>query len=291
MAQDNMLDAIVRFHDLQRLPELERCMFSLVGQSYRPLHIILVVQRFSEGDVRVMRDALAPLLKIENAPDMSILNWEEPQPIDARSVLLNLGLSRARGRYVAFLDYDDVLYPEAYQILIERLQESGAAIAFAAVRAMSLQPYDQFFHSLRELVPNYAGSNLADLFRNNFCPIYSYIIDRSQISGDIFYFEPDLVFEEDYDLLLRICAQFRSDFTLVNTKIGEYFFKTDRSNTSAGGLTGSQLLHYNQVVIPAIEKRRQSTEVSAAVRESLRIPNEKDHMTIRDVLRYFGHTA
>ena len=35
----------------------------------------------------------------------------------------------AEGRYLAFLDYDDVVYPHAYQVSISRLNESGKAVA------------------------------------------------------------------------------------------------------------------------------------------------------------------
>jgi Glycosyl transferase family 2 len=288
--ETSQLDVIVRFHDVRRLSELERCVFSLVGQSYRPLHIILVLQRFSTDHVKAMRTALAPLFEIENAPHISVLNWEQAQPVDARALLLAHGLKNARGRYVAFLDYDDVLYPEAYKLMVARLQESGAAIAFATVRVMVVEPYDQFFYVTREIVPPpFSGSNLIDLFRHNFCPIHSYVMDRSQLPDDVLSDEVTFTLEEDYDLLLRICARVQSDFSMVGTQIGDYCYKADGSNTiRIDGLTGSQLEYYEQVVIPAIEQRRQTTRVSAIVRQTLGLHDQGDNLTIRDVLRLTG---
>ena len=55
-----LIDTIVRFHDVGRLPELTRCIFSLTGQTYRPLRIILCLQRFSEKDVAATTAAHAP---------------------------------------------------------------------------------------------------------------------------------------------------------------------------------------------------------------------------------------
>ncbi len=243
MLNDKQLDTIVRFHDIRRLSELERCVFSLVGQNFKSLRIILALQRFSAQEIAKVRATLAPILEFEKSPQLSIVNWEDAEPADARSALLNLGLCAAQGRYIAFLDYDDVLYPEAYEVLVPRLEESGAAIAFATVRVVELNVYHRFFYAARKIIPSYSGSNLLDLFRNNFCPVHSYVIDRMRVPKDILSFDTSLAMEEDYDLLLRICAVLQSDFSLVRTEIGDYFYKTDCSNTvpTFGNLANSRL--------------------------------------------------
>jgi hypothetical protein len=123
-AMSGQMDTIVRFHDVSRLMELERCVFSLIGQSYRPLNIILATQRFSDSDTEVIRTALTRMIDGDDEVTLTILNWDQAEPKDARSELLNLGLRSARGRYLSFLDYDDVLYPEAYELLVSRLKES-----------------------------------------------------------------------------------------------------------------------------------------------------------------------
>ena len=86
------IDTIVRFHDATRIAELSRCIFSLVGQSHRPLRIILTVQRFSEIELRETEAALKPLLHGEEDVSLLIVNWEHAEPADARSALLDLGI-------------------------------------------------------------------------------------------------------------------------------------------------------------------------------------------------------
>jgi len=136
-SDDESLDVIVRFHDLCRLRDLDRCVFSLVGQKFRPLHIHLAVQRFTPAMIEEMRANLAPLLLIENPPLLSILNWAHPEPADARSALLNLGLEGGKGRYVAFLDYDDTLNPEAYELLVGQLRRGTPQSRSAASASRS----------------------------------------------------------------------------------------------------------------------------------------------------------
>lgn len=282
------INTIVRFHDVRRLPELERCIFSLVGQEYRPLHIILALQRFTPGEIAETQTALAPILAGENDVKLTFANYDEEEPADARSALLNMGVRHATGRFLAFLDYDDVLYPEAYQLMISRLQRSGAAIAFAAVRVMRLDVYESFLFTVKRVRPPFNGSNLVDLFRNNFCPLHSYVMDRSQISGGLIQFNTSLIMEEDYDVLLRVCAKYHSDFSLIRTNIGDYYYKSDGSNTvpTDGGLTGEARARYMEIRW-AIEETRRTTVLSREVQEFLGLEETAEPLTIRDVLKKF----
>jgi len=280
------IDTVVRFHDPRRLAELKRCVFSLAGQTYRPLRIVVVLQRFRAHDVDAVEQALAPLLDGHDAPQLAVVNLTDPEPADARSVLLNIGVQSATGRYLAFLDYDDVLYPEAYEMMIGRLKDTGAAIAFAKVRVMRVDVYQQFFYTRERVIPPFSGADLLDLFHNNFCPLHSYVIDRSQVPPDMLNFVTTMTMEEDYDVLLRICAAFVSDFTLIETDIGDYYYKTDGSNTVpvSGGLSGEARARFFREVKTAIETRRRGTLVAPAVQKSLGLRDPQQPRTIRQVL-------
>lgn len=282
-SDDESLDVIVRFHDVRRLRALDRCVFSLVGQKYRPLHIYLAVQRFTPAMIEETRASLAPLLLIDHPPHLSVLNWEHPEPADARSVLLNLGLGRGKGRYVAFLDYDDTLNPEAYRLLVGQLRRGGAAIAFGGVGVKISDVYSEFHYPREKRFP-FDGSGLRDLFRRNFCPIHSFVIDRRRIPLAFLYFDPGMTRAEDYDFLLRICAQFPSDFTLVKTIIGEYFIKTDGSNTINTEWAYNDARNAAwQVSENFLEQRRRMTLVSFDVQRMLGLDPLPD-LTIRRLL-------
>jgi hypothetical protein len=284
MSQEQ-IDCIVRFHDARRLLELKRCVFSLVGQTYRPLNIILTVQRFSTAQIAAVRQALEPVLRLPNAPTLTIANWDEPAPADARTALLNLGLRTGEGRYVAFLDYDDVLYPEAYELLTGQLRKTGAGIAFATVRVVRAQVHRHFVQVNEVITPPFSGETLRDLFRSNFCPIHSYMLDREAVPSHLLQFDESLSHEEDYDFLLRVCAEVQADFELIKVPVGDYYYKTDGSNSvpTEGGLRGEKLAGYERLQT-VLEARRRMTLVSNVVQESLGIVPPRPNATIRDTM-------
>ncbi|RKK01423.1 glycosyltransferase [Pseudoroseomonas wenyumeiae] len=283
---DQTLDCVVRFHNPQRLNELSRCVFSLLGQKHRPLNIIISLQRFSEADVAAVREALQPLFDLPEAPQLTICNLEQSTPADARTLLLNMGISAAAGRYLAFLDYDDVLYPEAYSLLRERLRQSDAAIAFASVRVVRADVFPTFLY-VREQVekPFGPGDRLRDLFDGNFCPIHSFLIDRHKVQEADLIFDSTLTWEEDYDLLLRICAKYKSDFHLIGKVIGDYYYKTDASNSiPVNGIHASDKLQAYERVSIMIEARRRTTLVAESVQAEYGLVPTRSDMSIRDFM-------
>ncbi|MCB2106675.1 MAG: glycosyltransferase [Rhodobacteraceae bacterium] len=286
----DQIDCIVRFHDLRRLPELNRCLFSVVGQSYRPLRVVLVVQRFSDADLAALRANIEPLFDGEDGISLSIFNFTEPEPTDARSALMDLGIHRVEGRYFAFLDYDDTLYPEAYEFLIGQLKHSGAGIAFASVRLMSLDIFPDFIYTREKLDRIFPGADLVDLFNRNFAPLHSYVIDRSRVPANVLTLETSRTLEEDYDLLLRICAVTPSNFTLIGTQIGDYNFKSDGSNTVASEGQPRPQVDYDEIKL-AMELRRRTTRVSNAVIETLDLGGLTDQMTIREIINAYSRAG
>jgi hypothetical protein len=273
MATDQ-IEVVVRFHDIKQIADLERCVFSLVGQDYRPLHVILAVQRFSEADIALTRSTLMPLFEWDHAPSFEILNWQHEAPVDARSALINLGIRSAKGRYLAFLDHDQVLYPEAYRLLISQLQSSGSDIAFAGICRIELEAFSSFHHA-RATLPSPECTGLGDLFRSNVCPVHSFVIDRTRIPEQFLFFEPFLVVEDAYDFLVRICAQFRSDFTLAEAGVGECYDKV-------GGRPAGPVRREREAAF--VEQRRCNTPLSEAVQRALGIAKPQAELSIRGYL-------
>lgn len=263
--------------------ELNRCIFSLTSQIYQPVNILLVTQRFSPSEQSAVVNALQPLLASAPRCRLELVNYQSEEPGDARTALLNLGLSKCQNQYLGFLDYDDVLYPEAYQLLTQNLNQTGAAIAFAGVRVMDVDIHDTWVHSRKMRRAHFTGSGLIDLFRSNFCPIHSYLINRKAIDGSDLWFDEELTIEEDYDLLLRLCSKYIGSFDLLGKQIGDYIFKSDGSNTIHAARPEQRAFDYDWVRAQ-IEVTRLITTVAPSIVNRLGLKTQSDSMTVRDVL-------
>ncbi len=144
------VSVIVRFHDRGKIAFLDQALFSLATQHYPHVQLIVAVQN---GDGQLLKrietiigkqpfvigrnilcvpegvNNLTTRGSASDAPSHLVLSVDVSEGLDGRSFLLNEGLKAAEGRYLAFLDYDDVVYPHAYEVLISRLNESGKAVA------------------------------------------------------------------------------------------------------------------------------------------------------------------
>jgi hypothetical protein len=281
---DRGIDVIVRFHDYSKLRELEKAIFSLIAQNYRPLNIHVCLQRFSVEDIVKLKERLAPFFAIENSPHLEVHNFEYEHPLDARSSLVNLGIAHARSRFLAFLDYDDILYPEAYDFLINRLISSNVGIAFGGIQLAMIDKYSEF-DFVKEKSQPFIGLNLLDFMAENFCPIHSFVVDRTKVIDGLLFFDTNMNRNEDYDFLLRVTAEVVSDFSLVKTFMGEYFLKSDGSNTILTiSATSSQSVIEWKRAENFIEARRNITRVSPAVQRSLGISSPVEGLTIRGLL-------
>jgi hypothetical protein len=281
---NQQVDVVVRFQDTAQLSELSRCVFSLAGQTHRPLHIIIATERFSDGESARTKAALAPMLESDPEIKLTIVNWSDSEPADASSLLLNLGVQSAHGKYLAFIDHDGVLYPDAYALLIERLRQTRAAIAFASVRLLKVQIYEQFLYPTERIAPPVMGKKLMDLFRSKFCPIHACLIDRERVDPGLISFNGGLAADHDYDMLLRICARYLSDFSLINTMIGDAYVKDDEAAAPIPAFTPEIM----KSARAAIEHRKRTTAVANDVLQSLGIPTSPRLLSIRDVVERYA---
>ena len=265
---DDLLDVVVRFHNVARLPELERCLLSLVGQTYRPIAIQIVTQRFEPDETATLEALLATLQILGADAKFAVLNFEDPGPADARASLVNMGFAATHGQYVALLDYDDVTTMSGYTRLINDLQTSGAAISFGKVLGARLM-VDGPILMTRTREDIYLGSGLVAMLRKNFCPIHSFVVHRTRIDPAALRFDPDRLVDEDYDFLIRTCAEYPSSFAQKDYLVGFHGLKDDGSNTvmTPGGETEARWAVWRR-------SAERLTQLRATTRVSLRVQRQ-----------------
>ena len=261
------LSTIIRFHKRERLGLLEEALFSLSLQSWHDHETVIAIQN---GDDDIVRD----IREIVNRqpwpadPRYKILSVEIPPGVDGRSTLLTRGIAQAAGRYLAFLDDDDLVYQHGYTTLLQQLKESRCAIAVGGCRTAKVQNVAQSWYVQTKETPFAWGRTRYDLLRDNFIPIHSYVIDRSRVDPGDLYFDDTLTLLEDYDFLLRLCAKYEFDFSKLETPVCEYRIHGLNSipyAADAAQEVRTSLLHAQQLINERKKRLQCSLPVSEVV--------------------------
>ena len=103
--------------------DLGDCLDSIAAQTFADLEVIMVDDASSDHSAEIAR------AKAAADPRFTLLQPEHGGPGGAR----NRGVERARGEYLAFVDGDDVLPANAYELLLHALERSGSDFVSGAV--------------------------------------------------------------------------------------------------------------------------------------------------------------
>ena len=103
---------------------LNKCVESIVNQTYADLEIILVDDGSPDGCPQLCDDWAAKDSRIH------VVHKENGGLSDAR----NAGLAIATGEYISFIDSDDWIEPDFIQVLHDAMEQTGAGIADCATR-------------------------------------------------------------------------------------------------------------------------------------------------------------
>jgi len=282
-----LVDVIVRIHDPSRLDELGHAVLSLLGQSHRPLRVLVVAQRFDAPDLAALEVRLDRYRRIDPSVALEVIDYARQDGLaDARSALINAGIAVARGRYLAVLDYDDTLYPAAYTTLVQELRASGCAVAFGGIarKSVAIDPTTRAALSFG-LRPRHPGQTLVDMFRLGFCPMHSMVLDRSRIAPRDLRVDELLPICEDYEWQLRLGARYAFSFARIDDEIGEYRYKSDGSNTVMLTFNADKTRHamWNGYA-DLIEERRQTLVIDPEVQLALGLAEPIAGLTIRGLL-------
>lgn len=207
---------------------LNEAIFSLAIQHWKDLEVVVVLQNGTENfKYEVKRLIENQLHHKDHRFQIHCVNV--PQGEDGRSAMLNYGIRTATGRYLAFLDDDDIIYHHGYQVLIEQLISGKLPVSVGGCRTATLKKYSDYWYFKNKETPYTWGRNRYDLFKDNFIPIHSFVIDRLRVDSSDLYFDEDLSLLEDYDFLLRLCSKYEFDFTKLDVFVCEYRFHDTNS--------------------------------------------------------------
>lgn len=116
-----MISVIVPVYKVESY--LHQCLDSILGQTYRDLEILLI----DDGSP----DRCGEICEEYAKKDSRIRVFHTKN--QGLSAARNLGLREAKGEYIGFVDSDDWIEPDMYEILLRRIEETGTNISASGV--------------------------------------------------------------------------------------------------------------------------------------------------------------
>ncbi len=181
--EPNLVSVIMPAYNCQAV--LRESVLSVIAQTYTNWELLIVNDASTDRTLAVARELARTDERIR------VLALEKNGGVtDAR----NAGLDTARGRYIAFLDSDDLWLPDKLRIQIHFMQSSGAAFCFTQYRRFGNNK------ALSRPIAVPAQVTYRQLLKGNVIGCLTVVLDRAKISDA----SMPRVRHEDYVTWLRI---------------------------------------------------------------------------------------
>ena len=171
---------------------LEKCLNSVINQTYQDIEIICINDGSTDNSLNILKEyALKdPRIKIISTANMGLSN--------AR----NVGIKKASGEYISFVDSDDWLEPQAYQLAIEAFIQHNTD--FVAYLSNIVPDNDNIDPNWLNITKNYHklklnGVNYIDIktYKKTTVTVNNKIFKTSIIKNNDINFPVGILFEDN----------------------------------------------------------------------------------------------
>jgi len=219
------VSTIIRYHRRGDRASLVNALLSLTAQSGCQVKPVLAIQDMSDEEIAVLEGELAKLPWNSGFEPVIRRYSSTEQSPDLRSLMLNDTLKAVGRGYAAFLDYDDLLFPKAYEVLLEQIKTSGKNATFARVYS-TLVDGETGCIIRREKIYDY-GETYRDFVEHNHAPLHSFLLDLDKCDLEAVTYYEDMKYMEDYYLTMQLFSRDGTDWASLKTCgfIGDYIHR------------------------------------------------------------------
>ncbi len=238
MVQDNLISIIVPVYNITLY--LERCIRSIQKQSYSNIEIILVDNGSTDGSSQLV-DSLAE-------EDKRIVPIHEDSQGVTHARLT--GVSRANGKWIGFVDGDDLIDPDMYEHLLYNAIKYEAQISHCGYQMVFDDGRVHYFYNTDRLVQQDKLTGLRDLLDGSFVEpgLCNKLFHKTMFQNLLLDEAMDLSIKNNEDLLMNFIL-FSSAEHSVYEDFCPYHYLVRKSSASR------QVLNKNKIYDPIRVKK------------------------------------
>jgi glycosyltransferase involved in cell wall biosynthesis len=188
-------------------------------------------QTYPHVEVIVVNDGGTDVQEVLNSVNTkgNVVYLSHPQNQE-RSAARNTGIRVAHGKYIAYLDDDDIYYPNHIKTLVQFLENSEYQVAYTDAVLAQQQKQDGKYVTVHRSVPYSIDFDHDNILVGNFIPILCLIHEKSCLD-EVGLFDETLSTHEDWDLIIRLSRKF--SIAHIKETTCEFTQRNDGTNTSS----------------------------------------------------------
>lgn len=215
---NNLISVIVPVYNVEDY--LDRCMESIMQQTYKDLEIILVDDGSTDSSGKKC-DEYA-----QKDPRIKVLHKENGGVSSAR----NMGLDTATGDYIGFVDSDDLLEPGMYELLIKNAVENHVNISCCQMQTKNIDgtvtPIDRTASCLFSKMQIVEGFFFDDFIKGFIVSPCNKIIKKSILDENHIRFQ-NYALAEDFLFIFETLTHVESVY--YDATVGYYYLHRENS--------------------------------------------------------------
>ena len=147
-----MISVIIPVYNVE--PYLRKCLDSVVNQTYKELEILIIDDGSTDGSGAICDEYAKTDKRIR------VFHTENRGLSCAR----NLGLDEAKGEWIGFVDSDDWIEPDMYEVLLKNAEKTGADVVECGYSR--IYPDSVYIRQKEELIINGGKEAIHALFQH-----------------------------------------------------------------------------------------------------------------------------
>jgi glycosyltransferase involved in cell wall biosynthesis/Flp pilus assembly protein TadD len=191
----------------------------------------IISQTMQDFEIIVVNDAgqdISSVLKRFKDKRIKYLQHNQNKGLAAAR---NTGIKSATGKYITYLDDDDIYYPNHLEILVNYLESSNYKVAYTdAYRAHYERENSRYVLKTKDL-PYSSDFDCDRILTGNFIPVLCFMHEKKCLD-DVGLFDETLTSHEDWDLWIRMSRKY--EFGHIKKVTAEFAWLMDGSTMTSG---------------------------------------------------------